>query len=74
MGDYKNFLSSKGVEKVARETFSAFAMRILDVEPVVYHEKVENRSLNKCVQDNKEQYNLDPSRKVPTISSDSYSN
>ncbi|KRH94921.1 ATP-binding Cassette (ABC) Superfamily [Pseudoloma neurophilia] len=73
MGKYKeceSYLKEKGFVKEERETFSNFAMRILDVEPGVYHESIENSILDKAVSDVKESYKESAITKVPKYSNE----
>lgn len=77
MGKYKdceNYFVENGIKKEPKETFSNFAMRVLDVEPGVYYENQENTVIDKLVKDVKARYNTEEFIKRPRTSNDVFTN
>jgi len=69
MGDFvdcKNYLEKKGFKKYPKESFSNFAMRILDIESGVYHDSEQASTLNGLVSDVKNTYDFDSFEKIPS--------
>ncbi|ELQ73962.1 ATP-binding Cassette (ABC) Superfamily [Trachipleistophora hominis] len=68
----EEYLISKGFEKHKEETFSGFAMRVLDIEPGVYHETNETNELNIMANEVKDRFGFSQEEKVVRRSNDSY--
>lgn len=77
MGDFQDcekYFTENNITKQPKETFSNFAMRVLDVEPGVYYENQENTALDKLVEDVKKRYKIEDFMKVPRSSNDDFAN
>ncbi|ELA46887.1 hypothetical protein VCUG_01661 [Vavraia culicis subsp. floridensis] len=75
MGSMKNceqHLISNGFVKEDRETFSNFAMKVLNVEPGIYHETDESGRMDSLVNEVKERYNFNASEKFNKTGNDYY--
>ncbi|KRH94057.1 ATP-binding Cassette (ABC) Superfamily [Pseudoloma neurophilia] len=70
----ESYLKEGGFVKGEKETFSNFAMRVLDVEPGVYYESVENSTLDKLVQDVKKKYQSESFIKNPRTTNEGFTN
>lgn len=67
MGDFKNcenYLNGNGYRREDLESFSNFAMRILNVTPGVYHESESETQLSKLASDMQKIHKFDPTLKV----------
>lgn len=74
MVDCEQHLISQGFEKHPKETFSNFAMKVLDVEPGVYHETEESGKLDMLVEEVKQRFNFSADQKSVKKSNDGYVN
>lgn len=65
MADCEKHLISSGFEKEAMESMYNFAMKILSVDPGVYHETAESSKLDVLINEVKERYNFSEKEKHP---------
>lgn len=75
MGNMKNceqHLISHGFVKEDRETFSNFAMKVLNVEPGLYHETDESGRMDALVDEVKKRYDFNANEKFNKTSNDYY--
>lgn len=77
MGDFKDCeknLAEKGFKRNDRETFSNFAMRVLDVGYGVYHETASDEMLDELVNDVKNRFETNSTLKIERRSNDHFIN